>query len=290
MSREKAVKLALWILLAFAALIVIAAFPHWFASITKSLWGGDSVTAYSDRVSDLERLIGVLLGLSAIYTVALGLSSWASVQTNLDVMKELKERAEKVVKDTELEKGKLENLRKDYETKLQLQDEQIKNRTDYAREIAIVMAMIAIALQRPDYVAHAEYVTEDLCRRREKDQTDVRLNFYLARAYKLLGHFSRAAEVMTWFITAKIQANAAHDSTVADAYYNRACYRSLLWGQTTDPKRKPFLQYLISDDLRSCFSLKPSLLPDLETDADFVGVLRETWFQDTLRELRSSGF
>ena len=94
---------------------------------------------------------------------------------------------------------------------------------------------------------------------------------------------------MTGFIEAKTQANQGHEPIIADAYYNRACYRSLLWGQLTDAAQKQELQEKIKQDLWSCCRLKPILLPDVEDDADFAPVVHEAWFQDILREIRSAG-
>jgi len=314
------------ILLASAAAVVVASWQHWRqpdsvgrvhgtpASNSATDFGQlkqdktdekqvliDELKDYSDRVSDLEKLISVLLGLSAIYTIALGLSSWASVQMNLQQAKEwmqsqqeavkgLRERAEESVKKTEESKGELVTLLGEYKMKLAEIDAKIAESTDYARTIPNVMATLAVALQRNDYIPLAESATEDLRALRSKNPTDPKVNFFLGRAYKLLKHFRKAAEAMTFFIEAKERANQEVDDKVADAYYNRACYQSLLWERTTDVKDKQKLQNAIIADLWEGCRRDAKLLDAIPADLDFKPVLQLVWFKETLTAIRQAGF
>lgn len=252
----------------------------------------EQIKNYSDRVADLEKLISVLLGLSAIYTIALGFSSYTSVQMNLQQVEkgiksieELRDRAEESTEN-------LETLVTSYRDELAKIRDEIDLTQNYARVIPNVMATLALALQRPEYRSNAESATQDLRDLRSKYRTDVKVSFFLARAYKILEHFHKAVNAMTFFIEEKKAANQGRDDSVADAYYNRACYRSLLWQRAKDANdadQMTALQNSLVADVKECCSRDAKLLDDIPTDADFVPVLQEKWFKDALAKIRLAG-
>jgi hypothetical protein len=241
----------------------------------------DELKSYSDRVSDLEKLISVLLGLSAIYTISLGLSSWASVQSNLQqaekwiqvqqsITKDLKDQAEKSVE-------KLESLLLRHEAGLaSIQDE-----ITYAKAIQSASASLALAVQGK-FVSDAELAIKDLVELRAKAPTNRVLNLYLGRTYKVLGRLKNAVDAMTVFIKSKESAQQIHDGAAADAYYNRACYRSLLWGKGTSAERL-LLQDEIVKDINEFRLIDETLTVGIPQDTDFDAVRAEKWFTDALK-------
>ncbi len=131
----------------------------------------DDLKNYTDRVSDLEKLISVLLGLSAIYTISLGLSSWVTVQTNL-------QQAEKwVLSQQELLKGVNERAEKSVQKleALLLANEQelanTKAAIAYAIRIPSASASLALALQGK-YVSDADLAIQKLLESRSTHGTD----------------------------------------------------------------------------------------------------------------------
>jgi|SRR5271165_2759916 len=281
------------ILLVSAVAIVIVSWPHWrFGRLLQD--NPTQVTDYSDRVSDLEKLISALIGLSAIYTIALGLSSWASVQMNLQQAKESVESAQRSLENlnalVDLYKHKVNEL----DAYRKGVDADMKVRADYARVIPNVMAILALALQREDYIPVADSVIQDLRNLRDENPTDAKVSFFLGRAYKIRKHFRMAVDAMTFFIDAKHAAKESHHSSLADAYYNRACYQSLLWSPTLAADAKLALQSAIIADVPECCRRDPQLLGEIEKspdgDPDLDPVRGESWFQDTLTKLHQAGY
>jgi hypothetical protein len=300
------VVILLLILLASAAAVVFAAWQHWRQPEAMGrVHGGapvgsgqskqdttdekqaliDELKDYSDRVSDLEKLISVLLGLSAIYTIALGLSSWASVQMNLQQAKEwvqsqqtavneLRSRTEKSTKEAEDKANELKALVTSYQTALAKSNLDVEEAIYYTRVISNVGASLALALQG-QYRADLEGSAQNLLDLRSKDPTDFLVSFYLGRAYRVLHRFQKAADAMSAFIKAKESAGQQYDSEVGDAYYNRAFYQSLLWEQTKDTA----LQSAIVADVLECGRRDENLLKVMQKDADFTPVLQEDWFK-----------
>jgi hypothetical protein len=235
----------------------------------------DEFRNYSDRVSDLEKLISVLLGLSAIYTLALGLSSWASVQTNL-------QQAEKWVQSEQARMKEMKEQSKESVEELRTLLTDFKDELAYARAIPLTSASLALATQGK-YMSDADLAIKTLVELRTKHSTDRLLNLYLGRTYRVLHRYENAITAMTVFIEAKEAANQKADADVADAYYNRACYRSLLWADPATPAPdKPALQTAIAEDVRKFRGIDQRLKSDVTGDTDFNAVRAEQWFKDAL--------
>jgi hypothetical protein len=241
----------------------------------------DDLKNYTDRVSDLEKLISVLLGLSAIYTISLGLSSWVTVQTNL-------QQAEKwVLSQQELLKGVNERAEKSVQKleALLLANEQelanTKAAIAYAIRIPSASASLALALQGK-YVSDADLAIQKLLESRSTHGTDRYVNLYLGRLYRALGRFQNAAEAMTSYIHRKEQAGDGDDKDTVDAYYNRACYQSLCWTTAKLQEEKEILRAGIERDVKRLLSLNQTLKADINGDGDFDPVRGEGWFAKLL--------
>jgi hypothetical protein len=298
-TRRISVKLLLLLLLICALGMVVVSVVYWWPDLIHRFTNpaplptsamnpaqaqqsmSDELKNYSDRVSDLEKLISVLLGLSAIYTISLGLSSWASVQSNLQqaekwiqvqqsITKDLKDQAEKSVE-------KLESLLLRHEAGLA----SIQDAIIYARTIQSASASLALAVQGK-FVSDAELAVKDLVELRAKLPTDRVVNLYLGRMYKVLGRLKNAVDAMTVFIKNKESAQQIHDVGAGDAYYNRACYRSLLWSRGTNAERLA-LQAEIVKDINEFCSIDETLKTGISQDTDFDAVRTEEWFTDALK-------
>lgn len=298
-ARSTSVKLLLFLLLLCALGMVGVSVAYWWPDLIRHLAHpavspssamnpaqtqqamSDELKNYSDRVGDLEKLISVLLGLSAIYTISLGLSSWANVQSSLQqaekwiqvqqsTMKELKDQAERSVE-------KLESLLLKHEEGLVT----VQDAITYARAIAGASASLALAVQGK-FISDAELAVKTLVELRVKHPTDRRLNLCVGRIYKVLGRLNNAANAMTVFIQNKETANERNDGDVADAYYNRACYRALLWTKSQPSERQTIQNDLVADIKLFC-SIDENLKKDIEQDTDFNGVRAEAWFIEALK-------
>ncbi|HKP47513.1 MAG TPA: hypothetical protein VJT50_13015 [Pyrinomonadaceae bacterium] len=215
--------------------------------------------AYTERADGLQKLISLLLGLSTIYAIALAFSAYTSVKTNI-------EQSQKSV-------DKLETLLKELPSQL----DDIQQRTAYSTKITMASGSLALALQAK-YLTDAELAIDALRELRSgKHATDRYVNLLLGRLYKTLRRFENAEETMTSFIQRKEQAGEGDDSSIADAYYNRACYQSLRWNQATSAQ-KTALQSGIERDLTRTFRLDQTYRRDAANDDDFAAVKGEAWF------------
>jgi hypothetical protein len=241
----------------------------------------DLLKSYSDRVSDLEKLISVLLGLSGIYTISLGLSSWASVQSSLQQAEKWIEAQQARLKDT---RDAAEEQVEKIETLLLKHAEGVGKMEDalrYARAIPGASAALALAVQGK-YVSDAELAIKTLVKLRTKQPTDRYINFYLGRLYKVLKRLRNAEESMTAFIQSKEAANERNDPDVGDAYYNRACYRALLWTAAKDTD-KTKLQTEIAEDVRKFCAIDEKMKTDVATDTDFDAIRTQSRMVEALK-------
>jgi len=240
----------------------------------------EAVKNYSERISDLEKLVSLLLALSAFYTVALGLSSWASVQANLQQAEKWIQAQQAIMKETreqsQIAVEKLEELLVQHQSGVSKIESKIEDEITYARRITGASASLALALVGPSYTDDARTAIKLLSELKSKYGTDRNTNIYLGRLNKALKQYATAAEAMSDFIRQKEAANAGHDDDTVDAYYNRACYNSLFW-LASAPNRGE-LQVKILSDLQRCTLLNPSLKADIRGDSDFDPVRTETWF------------
>jgi hypothetical protein len=105
--------------------------------------------------------------------------------------------------------------------------------------------------------------------------THRRLNLLAGRLHRMLGHYDKAVEVLTAFIEAKAKQNE-RDVDVADAYYNRACYRLLATiedGKPADWKESAYA------DLETSFKISPINAKDALRDDDFKPIWEEPRFK-----------
>jgi hypothetical protein len=242
----------------------------------------DQLKNYSERVGDLEKLISVLLGISAIYTITLGLSSWASVQSNFQQAEKWIQAQQSMMKDlkdqAEASAAKVEDLLQRHESSL----EGIQDSLTYARVIPGASASLALALQNK-YLSDAGLAADTLLGLRAKHPTDRLLNLYLARIYKALGRYPAAISAVTVYIDSKQKAGQDNDLDMADAYYNRGCYRALLWAQKAAQQEvRDQLQKEIAEDIAKFRLIKDEIKKDVGTDTDFDAVRTESWFTKAL--------
>lgn len=290
-----AVKVLLWLLVLSAVGILGVAVVLWWPNLIHRFVEfraapltaaqaqqalAENLKNYTERVSDLEKLISVLIGLSAIYTLALGLSSWAAVQTNLQQAKESLSHQTEIMSDVkdraETAATKLEGLLEDYEQKLKETERAIL----YAARIPSASASLALALQG-QYRSDAELAIAKLLEFRSEYGTDRYVNLYLGRLYKALGKYRSAAGAMTSYIERKQAAQQGDDKDAVDAYYNRACYWSLCW-PTAKPAEKTQLQAAIETDVKHFLGINESLKAAIPGDSDFDPVKNENWFKELL--------
>jgi len=211
---------------------------------------------------------------------------------NLQQATDLSSSAKESVKSAEESRKKLDALLVDYEAKWVGINAKIGDSTEYARVIPNVSAALALAFQN-QYVPVLELAIQDLLDLREKRPTDPKISFYLGRAYKLQKKFRQAVEAMTFFIDVKPVKGEKHHHDVADAFYNRACYQSLLLPRTRDANAQGALQSAIIADVEECCRRDQTALAAIEDprgDADFNPVRNKTWFRAALAKLHDAGY
>jgi hypothetical protein len=76
------------------------------------------------------------------------------------------------------------------------------------------------------------------------------------------------------------QAGKSDETSVADAYYDRACYRSLRWSGVDQNQA---LTAGIKDDLSQAFNLNDSLREYAEKDKELQSVAAQDWFKQLIR-------
>lgn len=91
----------------------------------------------------------------------------------------------------------------------------------------------------------------------------------MGRLYRKLGKLDDAIAVLDEFIKNKQAANE-RDDFLADAFYNRACYKSLKATQEPDAAAKKQLLESALEDLAQALSIAPQLKGVAGADADFI--------------------
>jgi tetratricopeptide (TPR) repeat protein len=120
----------------------------------------------------------------------------------------------------------------------------------------------------PLFQAHAKAL-EDIRSDLPKDRG---LFITLGRVYRRLGQYDKAIEVLTQFIKNKEAAAEDRDEFTADAYYNRACYKSL---KAASVQEEPLRTELVSSaiqDLKEALVRAPQLRGAAANDRDFTAL------------------
>jgi hypothetical protein len=234
--------------------------------------------AYSDRADDLQKLIAVLIGLSSLYAVVLGLSSYASAQNAQQALQKMEADAKDSFKT-------LETLRDEWK-KNQIQ---VGKDITYGRRLAIGSASIGLAIQGV-YLDDARAAIEALVGLRPDHPADRYLNLYIGRLHKALKKYAFAEAAMTVFLEELKQTKDGEKLNFFDAYFNRACYRSLQWS-TASGQDQTALQAGILGDLaessKAALELgqytKDAFLELVKDEKDFDNVRSLDWFKPWIK-------
>lgn len=224
----------------------------------------EKLDAYNKRADDLQKAASLLLGLSTIYAIVLAFSAYTSVQNNL-------QQADKSI-------ARLEGLLQELPRNLK----EVKDDTKYSTQVTMARGSLALALQGK-YLGDAALAIIALKDLRDGAYaTDRFVNLLLGRLHKALGSFENAEGAMTSFIDRKVRLGEVDDTAIGDAYYNRACYRSLRWASATSTE-KSVLQTGIEQDLGKIFSVDQSYKSGIQSDPDFQYIKDQEWFKNLVR-------
>ena len=253
---------------------------------------------YSKQADDLQKLASILIGLGTIYTIALGLSSYAAVQMNLQLVEkhlsdtqlfiqdrkalldQQRERADKSLETLEAVLVAGQRLLEDSRLKWQKIQGEIEDAKLYVIRICAGSASLALALQG-NYLGDAAEAIKKLKEIRKNKPTDDLVNRYLGRLHKALRQFDKAADVMSAYIEKMEQAGEPDDTVMADAFFNRACYQSLQY-PSADATLKVKLQAGITADLEKSIYSDITYKTAAGLDPDFGPVKEEPWFKQLL--------
>ncbi|HEX5701930.1 MAG TPA: hypothetical protein VFX97_01770 [Pyrinomonadaceae bacterium] len=224
---------------------------------------------YSKRADDIQKLLSLLLTLTTIYTIAVAVSAYASVQNNL----------------REAEKGiqRLDTIIENSRDVIPKQIEELERQTLYTRRIAVATAISQFPEKKETYKDVQEtFVKLLMDMRTGAYATDPMLNQQIAHLYIALERFRDAEQVMTTFIERKRGRGESHDKAITDAFYDRACWRALQW-PSADSEKQTGLKRGIRLDLARAFKLDNSLQEEARKDRQFKCLENEDWFKALLR-------
>lgn len=235
----------------------------------------EKLDSYSKRADDLQKLLSLLLTLTTIYTVALALSAYTSVQNNLRESEKGIERLDRLVAEQE-------RIIQESRDVIPKQIEELQRQTAYTRRIAVATAISQLPLRPERYREVQETFVKHLMEMRSGYATDPMLNQQLARLYVALERYRDAEEVMTAFIRRKREQGERHDDAIADAYYDRACYQALQWSGANREKKADLVSG-IKRDLTRAFRLNNALRDEAKKDPELKDVAGESWFETIVR-------
>lgn len=232
---------------------------------------------YSKRADDLQKLISLLLALTTIYAVALAASAYASVQSNLQQAEKGNERIDGLV-------AKQHQIIESSEKVIPEQLEDMQLSIKFFTRIALASMISQYPPKEDDYKEIQESAINNLSELLELGNgqyaTNFALNQQLARLHVARGRHRAAELVMTEFIRRMKRSGKRNDTTVVDAYYDRACYRSLRWSATDE---NTALTEGIKNDLSYAFNRDDSLRAYAEKDNELENVAGQSWFKQLLR-------
>lgn len=220
---------------------------------------------YSKRADDIQKLLSLLLTLTTIYTIAIAVSAYASVQNNL----------------REAEKGiqRLDTIIENSRDVIPKQIEELERQTLYTRRIAVATAISQFPEERGRYKDVQEtFVKLLMDMRTGAYATDPMLNQQIAHLYVALERYRDAEQVMTTFIERKRGQGESHDKAITDAFYDRACWRALQWA-SADSEKQIKLKKGIRLDLARAFRLDNTLQEEARKDRQFKDLETEDWFK-----------
>ena len=116
---------------------------------------------------------------------------------------------------------------------------------------------------------------EDLSK---EEPTKRKLHIMLGRLYRRLGSYDEAIGVLSRFIEAKEAAGQGSDEHTADAFYNRACCRSVKSKQE-EGREADELKKEAVDDLGKSVALSPQNATEAKTDNDFDALREDETFR-----------
>lgn len=119
---------------------------------------------------------------------------------------------------------------------------------------------------------------------RERGLLDRRINLLMGRLYRRLRRYNQAIDVLSRFILEKEKRNQ-FDEDLADAYYNRACYRIILMQEAKNLEKQAEEKELAYEDLATSIKRNASNRLDAAQDEDFEPL----WQEQRFKELVSSG-
>jgi len=234
--------------------------------------------SYSDRADDLQKLIGVLVGLSSLYAVVLGLSSYVSAQSAQQALQRMESDAKDSLKT-------LESVRDDWK-KNQIQ---VGKDIIYGRRLAIGSAALGLAMQGA-YLDDAKAAIEALSALRPDHPADRYLNLYIGRLHKALKEYAFAEGAMAVLLQERQQTKDGDKLTLFDAHFNRACYRSLQWPAATAQDQTALQTGILSDlatSLQAAIELgqytKDEFLKLVKDEKDFNDARGLAWFQPWIK-------
>lgn len=232
---------------------------------------------YSKRADDLQRLLSLLLTLTTIYTIVLGVSTYASVQNNLRESEKGIERLDRLVREQEA-------IIKSSRDEIPKQIEEMKRQTLYTRRIAVATAISQFPQKPENYQEVQEAFVKLLLELRSGYPTDPLLNQQIARLYVALERYRDAEQVMTTFIRRKRSQGERDDDAITDAYYDRACFQALQWPGANE-KERANLATGIRRDLTRAFRMNNTLREFAQKDQhrELKNVASESWYQALFR-------
>jgi len=228
----------------------------------------EKLDTFSKQADDLQKLLTLLLTLTTIYTVALAFSAYTSVQNNL----------------RESEKGieRLNAAIAHANEVIPKQIEELQQQTLYTRRIAGATAISQFPPKPENDQEVQKTFVETVKGMRERYPTDPILNQQIAQLYVALERYRDAEQVMTTFIERKREKGERSDNAIADAYYDRACFRALQWS-AENSEEETSLSDGIRRDLARAFRLNYTLRAPAEDDGQLRNVAGEPWFKALFR-------
>jgi ElaB/YqjD/DUF883 family membrane-anchored ribosome-binding protein len=158
----------------------------------------EKLSAYAKRAGDVHTLMGFILGLSALYGLALGVSSYLGVQHAVKQAEGSADDAEESAKEAKEVKSKADDALKD-----------LNNALKDTREKAINEAREAVNEVRSQYLLQRPYYNPSIIEHGD------------AKYHEAETHLTRALDLSRWEVEALPKRKV-------NLYYNRACARCRL--------------------------------------------------------------
>lgn len=109
---------------------------------------------------------------------------------------------------------------------------------------------------------------EELTKFLEDEPKHRRFVIYRGRLYRALGDYTTAISTLDKYLNLKTQ-EGEYDEHYADVLYNKACYYSLLCGETEEESKKEEYKKLAFESLSTSIDISPENKNDARIDPDF---------------------